>query len=977
MMGPVLGDALKRLCVEIGWSYAVFWRAVGLQEQRYLIWEDGYCGRMHAGISGFEAMDLLIKEKGILRGSRCEERFAELGRPTEDRIYTLIHKRMANQVHVVGDGVVGKAASTGNHQWILQGNLNQNYSATKDLVEINQQLLSGIQTIAVIPVLPQGVLQLGSTRLIYEEIGFVNYVQHLFMQSGSMTGAHLCDVNGTVLNHKPQLSDNIQPSISQFGNVSSNVNALPSHSFHGRDQLLRGHDSRFFTKPSSVFTSSLNKVPSPSQQMSLGSDFSTKIMLPYNNFSQSTYYVVNPSLYPNNQQKSECLGHPGTFSASNSTIIEKTLPHHSGYENHCQPTDVNGSLFPDHLKSRDNQFRIYHETTHGSADNHEAMVVSSKLLHPRTHESKPSNSLECSESASSFCRSGLSNKVENIGNSCSLSSGIMEYIKSQFSSNIDVSQIQSLANDLDRVHMLSCGFSRTQSTSTGKKSAAVSSLGKEKDANRICLAFDGPMTETDSRGSGDSLHHSSNRDGWYDSSLVSANKQDPNDTSSLANGQSSVVAHNTKLLPSSILKTTSDLQQLNSESILFDLFDLDQVSNSNYSLLDDSLVNLNGLEVCELNTDVPTCISQINADTFGDILNDEISYSGGLFSESGSDQLLGAIVSQMKPTRKLISDDDVSCNTTSTKTSNISLYNSSAQCNVVDLSEQLQGNFVGQSPISPKQIAGTSSFKSECSVDRSEGVCSLGDDKSKSQISLWVGKARNMNCDGMSAANCKRVDEAGKLNRKRSRTGENPRPRPKDRQMIQDRVKELREIVPNGAKMSIDALLEKTIKHMLFLQSVTKHADKLKETGKPKIISEDEGLLLKDNFDGGATWAFEVGSQSVICPIVVEDLSTPRHMLVEMLCEKKGLFLEIADLIRGLGLTILKGVMEARDDKVWARFAVEANRDVTRMDVFLSLVHLLEPSAGNAVLEGIRNCKKPHNVFNQSSIPVTGAADCL
>lgn len=36
VMGLVLGDALKRLCVEIGWSYAVFWRAVGLQEQRYV-----------------------------------------------------------------------------------------------------------------------------------------------------------------------------------------------------------------------------------------------------------------------------------------------------------------------------------------------------------------------------------------------------------------------------------------------------------------------------------------------------------------------------------------------------------------------------------------------------------------------------------------------------------------------------------------------------------------------------------------------------------------------------------------------------------------------------------------------------------------------------------------------------------------------------------------------------------------------------
>jgi len=42
-----------------------------------------------------------------------------------------------------------------------------------------------------------------------------------------------------------------------------------------------------------------------------------------------------------------------------------------------------------------------------------------------------------------------------------------------------------------------------------------------------------------------------------------------------------------------------------------------------------------------------------------------------------------------------------------------------------------------------------------------------------------------------------------------------------------------------------------------------------------------------------------------------------------MLCEQRGVFLEIADLIRGLGLTILKGVMEAHKDKIWARFAVE------------------------------------------------------
>lgn len=47
-------------------------------------------------------------------------------------------------------------------------------------------------------------------------------------------------------------------------------------------------------------------------------------------------------------------------------------------------------------------------------------------------------------------------------------------------------------------------------------------------------------------------------------------------------------------------------------------------------------------------------------------------------------------------------------------------------------------------------------------------------------------------------------------------------------------------------------------------------------------MSKDGGLLLKDNFEGGATWAYEVGSQSMVCPIIVEDLNQPRQMLVEV-----------------------------------------------------------------------------------------------
>ncbi|KAJ8626370.1 hypothetical protein MRB53_019677 [Persea americana] len=184
----------------------------------------------------------------------------------------------------------------------------------------------------------------------------------------------------------------------------------------------------------------------------------------------------------------------------------------------------------------------------------------------------------------------------------------------------------------------------------------------------------------------------------------------------------------------------------------------------------------------------------------------------------------------------------------------------------------------------------------------------------KSLVSSWIDSSNNISAESAVISQPKKPEDPAKITRKRPRPGESTRPRPKNRQQIQDRVKDLLEIVPNVAKCSIDELLDRTIKHMLFLQSVTKYADKLKQADEPKTM---------------------------VCPIIVEDLHPPGQMLVEMLCEERGFFLEIADIIRGFGLTILKGVMEVRDDKVWSRFVVEVNRDITRMDIFMSLVRLL------------------------------------
>ncbi|XP_020572829.1 transcription factor LHW-like isoform X2 [Phalaenopsis equestris] len=358
----------------------------------------------------------------------------------------------------------------------------------------------------------------------------------------------------------------------------------------------------------------------------------------------------------------------------------------------------------------------------------------------------------------------------------------------------------------------------------------------------------------------------------------------------------------------------------------------------------------------QLAVDVTSCNTKVNHPPMAYSLNNDLSRAD-IFSESNTDQLLDAVVSKINPAAKRCFDENTSYKTSTTKVSGSSVFCSSLSNDGSASSGKKHEGYISPSLLtSNAETAASTPVRSGDSMDDTERSGCY-----RSQICLWAESGQNMKSDKLYDSHAERVDEINKVNRKRPRPGETPRPRPKDRQLIMDRVKELREIVPNGAKCSIDALLEKTIKHMLFLQSVAKHADKLRDSGEPKIISKDGVVLLKDNFQGGATWAFEVGSQPMTCPIIVEDLNPPREMLVEMLCEERGVFLEIADLIRGLGLTILKGVMEARKNKVWARFAVEANRDVTRMEIFLSLVRSLEPVHNSSY--PVYNCNMPNKLI--------------
>ncbi|KAL2323457.1 hypothetical protein Fmac_027836 [Flemingia macrophylla] len=91
-----------------------------------------------------------------------------------------------------------------------------------------------------------------------------------------------------------------------------------------------------------------------------------------------------------------------------------------------------------------------------------------------------------------------------------------------------------------------------------------------------------------------------------------------------------------------------------------------------------------------------------------------------------------------------------------------------------------------------------------CSVDQPHLV---REDKRHSLSSSGIcgvisSKGFSSPCPSSCSEQFERSSEPTKNSKKRARPGESCRPRPRDRQLIQDRIRELRELVPNGAKVS-------------------------------------------------------------------------------------------------------------------------------------------------------------------------------
>ncbi|KAM5584946.1 transcription factor LHW [Rosa sericea] len=955
-MGVLLKEALKRLCSANQWAYAVFWK-IGCQNPNLLIWEESHyepsLSSRHTRVAGTESGDSPFGEwEGCWVSSKvCS---SSHGIQPEERVSALLNKMLMDKPFtIVGDGIVGRAAFTGHHQWILSSNYSKYAHPPEVLNEMHHQFSAGMQTVAVIPVLPHGVVQLGSSLAIMENIGFINDVKSLILQLGCVPGALLSE------NYETKSSDE------KVG--------VP----HTIGMLTTVHPGGHTTS-STHTTSSNNHQNHPSQASRLVGQPSHSLYEEIQNISQataSTFQTPNltqilPKIHDDRRQPVMKPKFPlGGQLRDGVGVAEVISSNSDAWLNHLAPSNLRcGLKYPcgsvQSAASRGSLELMEHQILSGGSmrptfsskisasngfmteprtggiltlDQRKSLITTPALLGgSQAHGGSNTHSRPTSVTCSHIETHGAA----DINLSGTYLSGV-EFQKAD-SFQTDRVSLSSLADQSTSQDILSKGSDQRQFSTEVKLTQSDLPPAEQRTDNKLFQALNVPLT--------------------HPREHISSSDHIPQIHDGL---------DNKICTPGSVNATDDMCTQISSGDDLFDVLGVDfknKLLNGNWNSLLADEPGSNKRDLAE------TTLAYTNVK---DLVSDYYSASEGIsnssiFSGADADHLLDAVVSKAHTTIKQSSDDNVSCKTTLTKISTSSVPSGSLTYGQVSVSNQVPGETFDLPKDLGKEI---SSFLSGCSRDdagnRSQTKSIYG-----SQVSSWVEQGNNSKHESsVSTAYSKKPDLMGKSNRKRLKPGENPRPRPKDRQMIQDRVKELREIVPNGAKCSIDALLERTIKHMLFLQSVTKHADKLKQTGKAKIIGKEGGLHLKDNYDGRATWAFDVGSQSMVCPIIVEDLDSPRQMLVEMLCEEQGFFLEIADIIRGLGLTILKGVMETRNDKIWARFAVEANRDVTRMEIFMSLVHLLEQTVKGTApsVNAIKNNSMVHHSFAQAApIPATG-----
>ncbi|GJS57753.1 rice salt sensitive 3-like protein isoform X1 [Tanacetum coccineum] len=171
-----LHETLRNLCINTDWTYSVFWTIRPRPRLR---------GGNGCKVGDDNGSLMLMWEDGFCRG-RVEEMDGN-----DDQVKKSFSK-MSIQL------LMGKVASDKCHKWVFkepsesEQNISNYWQSSFDAIppEWTEQFDSGIQTIAVIQA-GHGLLQLGSCKIIPEDLHFVLRMRHTFESLGYQSGFYL------------------------------------------------------------------------------------------------------------------------------------------------------------------------------------------------------------------------------------------------------------------------------------------------------------------------------------------------------------------------------------------------------------------------------------------------------------------------------------------------------------------------------------------------------------------------------------------------------------------------------------------------------------------------------------------------------------------------------------------------------------------------------------------------------------------
>ncbi|KAL3636888.1 hypothetical protein CASFOL_019187 [Castilleja foliolosa] len=181
-----LHEALRTVCLNTDWIYSVFWTIRPRPRIR---------GGNGCKVGDDNGSLMLMWEDGFCRGRSVAECMNEMD--GEDPVRKAFSK-MSIQLYNYGEGLMGKVASDKCHKWVFkeptecEPNISNYWQSSFDALppEWNEQFESGIQTIAVIQA-GHGLLQLGSCKIIPEDLHFVLRMRHTFESLGYQSGFYL------------------------------------------------------------------------------------------------------------------------------------------------------------------------------------------------------------------------------------------------------------------------------------------------------------------------------------------------------------------------------------------------------------------------------------------------------------------------------------------------------------------------------------------------------------------------------------------------------------------------------------------------------------------------------------------------------------------------------------------------------------------------------------------------------------------